>query len=351
MPMPVPMYFTVPVNYMVPAAYHYAWQQQQWQQQQHHMLMQQMQVMPTMVAPPRLPSASQDGSSAELSLAPPVSPAPSLPADTSSLMSAPSSSAAHSWALNYPGSYSARPGSSASSVVSAFAGSSRGRQQQDRLRDAGTVTVSSLSCVKDAAGALAKVVNRHGSCLLLSLTRQGDVAAQATHVAAKSLAVARFYINAHMAAEGSAGVDAAAVLSGVEQAADVQQPRQQQSTDEVVFMPYTRSSSSSRSTAAVDVDEPLGFMVAKASSKDLPVLLPPPVGIPACMQDRQQQQQCGQAQQDKAAALHAYQSAAPLLKAGANTGMCGSVRSVYWVLMCSASSMSRSRVYICLEGL
>jgi stage V sporulation protein SpoVS len=225
--------------------------------------------------------------------------------------SAPSAAVAHNWTFAHSSSLysSSRPGSSASSVVS-FAGNSRNRQQQERLRDAGTVTVSPVSCVKDAAGALAKVVSRHGSCLLLSLARPGDLSAQATHVAAKSLAVARFYVNAHMAAEGRAGVDAAAVLSGVEPAATV---AEQQSADEVVFMPYHRNSSSS---GAADAEPPLGFMVAKASASDLPVALPPPVGIPACMQDRRAQQPSEAA---VSAGVQAYQSTAPLLKAGANT--------------------------------
>jgi hypothetical protein len=66
-------------------------------------------------------------------------------------------------------------------------------------------------------------------------------------------------------------------------------------------------------------DVPLGFMVAKASAKDLPVLLPPPVGIPACLQDKVQG---GQQQRSAAAAAGSSaggSSAATLLKAGANT--------------------------------
>lgn len=248
----------------------------------------------------------------------PLSPSPSLPADTSSLMSTPT--AAAGWALAHGSSlYSSsgsRPGSSASSVVSSYNGT-RSRQQQQALRDAGTVTVSALSCVKDAAGALAKVVSRHGSCLLLSLSRAGDQAAQATHVAAKSLAVARFYVNARMAAAGAAGVDAAAVLTGLEP----QTPTAAAATadDEVVFMPYHRSSGS---RAAADAEPALGFVVAKACAKDLPAVLPPPVGIPACMQDRQQQDSSsssGSAPTAPVSAASGGAAAAPLLKAGANT--------------------------------
>jgi hypothetical protein len=140
-----------------------------------------------------------------------------------------------------------------------------------------------------------------------------------------------------MAAAGAAGIDAAAALTGVEHstqsvaAADAAGPAAAAATaaaaaaaavdDEVVFMPYHRSSSSRQAVDAADVA--LGFMVAKASAKDLPVLLPPPVGIPACMQDKVQQQ--GQ-QRTAAAAVNSSSAASAgstssstLLKAGANT--------------------------------
>ncbi|KAF6256492.1 hypothetical protein COO60DRAFT_99700 [Scenedesmus sp. NREL 46B-D3] len=257
----------------------------------------------------------------------PLSPAPSLPADTSSLMSTPRGvsgwALAHSSSI-YGNSSSSRPGSSASSVVSSYSSARGGRLQQQVLRDAGTVTVSAMSCVKDAAGALAKVVSRHGSCLLLSLSRAGDQAAAATHVAAKSLAVARFYVNAHMAAAGAAGIDAAAVLTGLEPPTPAAAAAA--ADEEVVFMPFNRnvvaaSTSRAAAAAAADVEPALGFIVAKAGAKDLPVVLPPPVGIPACMQDRQQPQDASAAPAAAAggSAAAAAVSAAPLLKAGAST--------------------------------
>jgi hypothetical protein len=185
-----------------------------------------------------------------------------------------------------------------------------------------------MSCVKDAAGALAKVVTRHGNAMLLSLVKPGDAVAQATHVAAKSLAVARFYVNAHMAAAGAAGIDAAAALTGMDSqhpsqasaAAGSSTPSAAAADDEVVFMPYQRSSSSGSSSSRAGVgmdgaDVPLGFMVAKTNARDLPVLLPPPVGIPACMQDKAQQQQGAAA----AGGGSSSGSSATLLKAGANT--------------------------------
>jgi stage V sporulation protein SpoVS len=332
MPMAVHMFFPVPVPvppYIMPA-YPFAYQQ-----------MQQMHMQPVMLPHPQqqqqqqagsVPAAAEDTSSSSTVPATPansssgyvpLSPAPSLPADTSSLMSTPRGLSG--WALAHS---STRPGSSASSVVSSFSSARGSRHQQQVLRDAGTVTVSAMSCVKDAAGALAKVVSRHGSCLLLSLTRAGDQAAQATHVAAKSLAVARFYVNAHMAAAGAAGIDAAAVLTGVEPSTPAAAAA---ADEEVVFMPFNRNAvaaGSSSAAAAADAEPALGFIVAKAGAKDLPIALPPPVGIPACMQDRQQQQQHDRSSTSgsssssvaaPAAAAAAAVSAAPLLKAGAST--------------------------------
>jgi stage V sporulation protein SpoVS len=330
LPMAVHMFFPVPVPvppYIMPA-YPFAYQQ-----------MQQMHMQPLMLPHPQqqqqpgpVPAAAEDTSSSNVPATPansssgymPLSLAPSLPADTSSLMSTPRGlsrwALAHSSSIYANSSSSSRPGSSASSVVSSFSSARGSRHQQQVLRDAGTVTVSAMSCVKDAAGALAKVVSRHGSCLLLSLSRAGDQAAQATHVAAKSLAVARFYVNAHMAAAGAAGIDAAAVLTGVEPST----PAAAAADEEVVFMPFHRNAvaagSSRAAAAAADTEPALGFIVAKAGAKDLPVALPPPVGIPACMQDRQQQQQDSSSSSSSVAApAAAAVSAAPLLKAGANT--------------------------------
>uniref|UniRef100_A0A383WIU0 Uncharacterized protein n=1 Tax=Tetradesmus obliquus TaxID=3088 RepID=A0A383WIU0_TETOB len=342
MPMAVHMFFPVPVPvppYIMPA-YPFAYHQMQQMQMQPllhpHPQQQQQQQQPAAIpadadtssssSVPPTPTPSSSSSSYV-----PLSPAPSLPADTSSLMSTPRGlsgwALAHSSSI-YGGSSSSRPGSSASSIAgSSYSTARTGRQQQQALRDAGTVTVSAASCVKDAAGALAKVVSRHGSCLLLSLARAGDQAAQATHVAAKSLAVARFYVNAHMSAAGAAGIDAAAALTGVEPST----PAAAASADEeVVFMPFNRSAvaaGSSRASAAGDAEPALGFIVAKAGAKDLPVALPPPVGIPACMQERQQQQQQQQqhdasstaAASSSSSSTAAAVSAAPLLKAGANT--------------------------------
>jgi hypothetical protein len=255
----------------------------------------------------------------QLQVCPPSPSGYSLPADTCSLMSATTPAATPTgWQHNTPYG-SSRPGSSAGSVVSMYSSSTSRRQRQHfgdpAVREAGTVTVSAMSCVKDAAGALAKVVTRHGNGMLLSLVKPGESVAQATHVAAKSLAVARFYVNAHMAAAGAAGIDAAAALTGVEHPAQ-SAAAADAVDDEVVFMPYHRSSSRQAVDAA---DVALGFMVAKASAKDLPVLLPPPVGIPACMQDKVQQQ--GQQQRTAAAATSssAGSSSGTLLKAGANT--------------------------------
>ena len=257
----------------------------------------------------------------------------SLPADTCSLMSAATPAATPTAWQQHSGPYSSRPpSSSAGSVVSAFSSSSTTRRHRQQYgdqasRESGTVTVSAMSCVKDAAGALAKVVTRHGNAMLLSLVKPGDAVAQATHVAAKSLAVARFYVNAHMAAAGAAGIDAAAALTGM----DSQHPSQAfaaagsstptaAADDEVVFMPYQRSSSSASSSSRAGVgmdgaDVPLGFMVAKTNARDLPVLLPPPVGIPACMQDKVQQQQGAAVAGGGSNSV----SSATLLKAGANT--------------------------------
>jgi stage V sporulation protein SpoVS len=337
MAMAVPMFFPVPVPvppYVMPA-YPFAYHQMQHMQMQPLLLQQppqqqqQQQQQPsadeTSSSIPATPAAAAASSSSYV----PLSPAPSLPADTSSLMSTPRGlsgwALAHSSSI-YNGSSSSRPGSSANSVISSYSSARGSRQQHQALRDAGTVTVSAMSCVKDAAGALAKVVSRHGSCLLLSLARAGDQAAQATHVAAKSLAVARFYVNAHMAAAGAAGIDAAAVLTGVE-AATPHAAAAAAADEEVVFMPFNRNvaaagSSRAAAAAAAEAEPALGFIVAKAGAKDLPVVLPPPVGIPACMQDRKQQQQevvssaiAASSSSSQAAAV----SAAPLLKAGANT--------------------------------
>jgi len=329
-PQMVPMPVFVPV-YVQPYPYpHYV--------QQHP----QMHMMPVIMTPEVTAVASQHQQQQQLpqpqpmSVCPPSPGAYSLPADTCSLMSAATPAATPTgWQHSVPYG-SSRPGSSASSVVSAYSSSRRQRQQQqvgEQAREAGTVTVSAMSCVKDAAGALAKVVTRHGNCLLLSLVKPGDAVAQATHVAAKSLAVARFYVNAHMAAAGAAGIDAAAALTGVEHTADAAAaeavPAEAAAAaaggaavdDEVVFMPYHRSSSSSSSRPSDAADVPLGFVVAKASTRDLPVQLPPPVGIPACMQDKvQQQQQAGQQQRAAASAsASGSSSGATLLKAGANT--------------------------------
>jgi stage V sporulation protein SpoVS len=213
---------------------------------------------------------------------------------------------------------SSRPGSSASSMASgysSFRGSSgsgwQQQQQQTVLREASsTVSVSPLSNVKDAAGALAKVASRHGSCLLLAVARAGDQVAQVTHVAAKSLAVARFYLNSGMSAEGAAGVEAAAHLTGVEPAAAAVAPAAAVQ-DELIFMPYYKSGCNAAQGSS---NEPvIHFLVAKAAAVDLPAQLPPPVGIPACMQDRQQQPGAA------ATAAASSSSSSQLLRAGAGT--------------------------------
>jgi hypothetical protein len=270
-------------------------------------------MMPPMMMPPDQAAAAASGYHApqqqqQLAVCPPSPGGYSLPADTGSLMSTPT---AAGWQHN--SLYSSGPGSSASSVVSFSSSRTRHSRAQQVPRDAGTVTVSALSCVKDAAGALAKVVTRHGSCLLLSLAKPGDEVAQATHVAAKSLAVARFYVNAHMAAAGAAGIDAAAALTGAEPGTPASLAAAAVD-DELVFMPYQRSSR--QYSAQYDgADAPLGFVVAKASTRDLQVVLPPPVGIPACMQGKQQSAVPATA----GASASSSSSAAPLLKAGANT--------------------------------
>ncbi|KAF8062697.1 hypothetical protein HT031_004026 [Scenedesmus sp. PABB004] len=213
-----------------------------------------------------------------------------------------------------------RPGSSAGSVASGFSAASRprGHGGAHAARDAGTVTVSSLSCVKDAAGALAKVVSRHGSCLLLSLSRAGDQAAAATHVAAKSLAVARFYVNAHMAAAGAAGVGAAAALTGLAGGEPTHAAPPPRSDEELVFVPFARPGAAAQLGDAAD--PPLGFVVAKASAAQLAVALPPPVGVPACMAGRDGAPAAdGGACAGAGAASAGAAAAAPLLKAGAHT--------------------------------
>jgi hypothetical protein len=328
------------------------WQQQQQQAQQQmvpmpvlvpvymqpypytHYVQQHPQVHYVMMAPDAAAAAAaaqaQQVQQQQMQVCPPSPGGYSLPADTCSLMSATTPAATPTAWHHNPHYGSSRPGSSASSVVSAYSSVSR-RQRQSQYgdqaaREAGTVTVSAMSCVKDAAGALAKVITRHNNALLVSLVKPGDAVAQATHVAAKSLAVARFYINAHMAAAGAAGIDAAAALTGIDStpdapaaAADAADSAAAAVDDEVVFMPYNRSSGSRQAMDTADV--PLGFMVAKASAKDLPVLLPPPVGIPACMQDKLAggQQRGAVVAASSSASTGSSSSSATLLKAGANT--------------------------------
>lgn len=205
------------------------------------------------------------------------------------------------------------------SVASSALGRGASRARGD------TVTVSAASSVKDAAGAVAKVLERQGSCLLVALKRAGDGApCGATHIAAKTLAVSRFYVNARMGAAGAAGGAAARALvaaaeggkAGAEGAAAAEEAEEAEvgasgRKEEVTFVPFQRSSRPQDSDS-------LGFVVFKVKADDLPVLLPPPVGQPAALAaprgaQQQQRQQSPPAQQQQ------QQQEPPLLKAGATT--------------------------------
>lgn len=186
------------------------------------------------------------------------------------------------------------------------------------------MTVSALSSVKDAAGAVAKVLDRKGSCLLVALRRAGEMSVEATHIAAKTLAVSRFYINAHMTASGTAGIAAAralalpaataAAIPGTTAAVDTADAAATDSTtplEEVTFTPYNRSHGSQ-----VDEDS-FAFVVSRTCADDLAVRLPPPVGQP--MSDQQQSPAPSAATVADAGNGHDRAAAVPVLKAGART--------------------------------
>ena len=183
-----------------------------------------------------------------------------------------------------------------------------------------TVTVSALSSVKDAAGGLSKVLTKRGACLLLALHRKPvDKAAGATHLAAKTLAVARFYINTRMAAAGAAGVKAAAALVGLQggegpgsAGAMGDGAAARACKEEVLFVPYHHKAAADGgvSSAAGDMDS-FGFVVSTAPADMLPVKLPSPVGTPQSMANRPEQ--------FSRPAAAAAENSAPLLKASAHT--------------------------------
>jgi stage V sporulation protein SpoVS len=144
-----------------------------------------------------------------------------------------------------------------------------------------------------------------------------DKAAAATHLAAKTLAVARFYLNTQMAAAGAAGVRAAAALVGLQgkestgEGSGVQEGRL--GKDEVLFVPYHHKAGAdgTMSSASGDMDS-FGFVVSTAPADTLPVKLPSPVGPPQSMVNTSQLSQI-------TAAAAAASTSAPLLKASAQT--------------------------------
>jgi stage V sporulation protein SpoVS len=292
---------------------------------------------------------------------------PSLPADTASLMGGPHSSLA-SWDLDGEANDDAysttssiaasssglpwAPSSAASTSSSRHAHHQQTRYGRPLVHADDVVTVSALSSVKDAAGAVAKVLQRSAGGLLLALHRRpSDAPAAASLLAVKTLAVARFYINSRMAAMGSAGVSAAAALLGLSPAQQQQQQAAQevqQDREEVVFIPFSRPISHQQVGApllpAADGQRPrqhhqqqqqqqgqggFGFLLGKVGSSRVPVALPAPVGMPACMQQQQQQQQQqGVGETSATAAAPAATTATPsseaagaplLLKAGGRT--------------------------------
>jgi stage V sporulation protein SpoVS len=329
---------------------------------------QQQQMVPMMVPGPMQPQAMQQV----------VPYSPMLPADTASLMGAAHSSLA-SWDLDHEANddaYSTTSSIAASSTAgglpwapSSAASTSSSpyvsrhphpHHQQPRygrplVHADDVVTVSALSSVKDAAGAVAKVLQRSAGGLLLALHRRpSDAPAAASLLAVKTLAVARFYINSRMAAMGTAGVSAAAALLGLNPAmqqqeggaavaAPSQQQQEGQDREEVVFIPFSRPISHQQVGApllpAADGQRAryqqhqqqqqqhqqgqggFGFLLGKVGSSRVPVALPAPVGMPACMQ----QQATGEASSSAAPAATTPASSsgaagAPLLlKAGGRT--------------------------------
>jgi stage V sporulation protein SpoVS len=236
------------------------------------------------------------------------------PSDDAASGSASEASFAHTYP---PTPVPSTPLGSRSSVAgSAFGGRAGGRSRGD------TVTVSAASSVKDAAGAVAKVLERQGSCLLVALKRAGEGGpCGATHVAAKTLAVSRFYVNARMGAAGAAGGAAARALVAAAEgrsggaAAAVASDDGAASTlgkEEVTFVPFQRSG------RPQDADS-LGFVVFKVKADNLPMDLPPPVGQPSALaaaRGDQQQQPSAEGDQHQ---QQQQQQEPPLLKAGAGT--------------------------------
>ncbi|GBF87866.1 hypothetical protein Rsub_00578 [Raphidocelis subcapitata] len=235
-------------------------------------------------------------------------------------------SSAASEASYYPATPVPSTPTGASSVAASSAAPFGGRRGGGR---GDTVTVSAASSVKDAAGAVAKVLERQGSCLLVALRRSGEAGSGATHVAAKTLAVSRFYVNARMGAGGAAGGAAARALvaaaegraagAGAGAAAAEEAAGADAGKEEVTFVPFQRSS------RPQDADQ-LGFVVFKVRSGDLPVPLPPPVGQPSALSaprgEQPQAQAQQQAQEEEQQQEQEQQPAAaepPLLKAGAGT--------------------------------
>lgn len=225
-----------------------------------------------------------------------------------------------SYAHTYPPTpVPSTPTGAASSVFSARTGAMRSRGD--------TVTVSAASSVKDAAGAVAKVLERQGSCLLVALKRVGEQGCGATHVAAKTLAVSRFYVNARMGAGGAAGGAAARALVAAAEgragdggdaaaaadaaAAVVAAAAAGGSKEEVTFVPFQRSANPQ------DADS-LGFVVFKVRADDLPMALPPPVGQPSALAAAAHPAAAGR---PPAAGEQPppQQQEPPLLKAGAGT--------------------------------
>lgn len=219
--------------------------------------------------------------------------------------------------VSYPHTYPSTPAPSTPSGARSISGASSSAlsRRGGGAARGDTVTVSGASSVKDAAGAVAKVLERQGSCLLVALKRSGEGAAcGATHVAAKTLAVSRFYVNARMGAAGAAGGAAARALVAAAEgrtadaAAAGAAAAAADCKEEVTFVPFHRGSGRPQ-----DADS-LGFVVFKVKADDLPMALPPPVGQPSTLtppRDEQQQQHEGDQQQQP--------EEPPLLKAGAGT--------------------------------